>query len=201
MLDEDLLAGPVARELPVELGDGHVALVDHEQPVVGEVVEQGVGRLARLTPVQVAAVVLDTVAAPELGKHLEVVLGAHPQPLGLEQLARLLQLAQALTELDLDGGDRVTRALVSGDVVSGGKDEQFLEIAEQFPREDVEAAQALDLVAEQLDAHRVLLVGRVDLDRVAPDPEPPPHEVGVVALVVHRHKAREHRSLVVRLSR
>src|ERR1035438_7684873 len=166
VLDQDIFAGPVARELPMELRHGHVALVDDEQPVVGEVVEQGVRRLSRGTPVKVTAVVLDPVAAAELGEHLEIVLGAHPQPLGFEQLARLVELAQALAELDLDRGDRLTRALVPRDIVSGGKDEQLLEISEQLARHDVETAQALDLVAEQLDAHRVLLVGRVHLDRI-----------------------------------
>ena len=200
MLDEDVLAGPVARELAVQLRHGDVALVDDEQPVVGEVVEQRVGRLTCGTPVQVAAVVLDPVAASELGQHLEIVLGAHPEPLRLEQLARLLELTQALAQLDLDRGDGMAGALVAGDVVGGREDDQLLEIAEQLAGQHVEPAHALDLVAEQLDAHRVLLVGGVDLDRVASHPEPAPDEIGVVALVVHVDKTREQGTLVVRLT-
>ena len=147
------------------------------------------------------AVVLDAVAAAELGEHLQVVLRAHPQALGLEQLARLLELPQALAELDLDRGDGAARPLVAGHVVGGGEDDQLLQVAEQLAGHDVETAHPLDLVAEQLDAHGVLLVGGVDLDRVAPDPELTPDEVGVVALVVHRDEAGEQRPLVVDLAR
>ena len=43
----------------------------------------------------------------------------------------------------------------------------------------------LDLVAEQLDADHVLLVRRVELDAVAADPEVAPHQVHVVAVVLH----------------
>ena len=96
MLDQRLLAGAVALVLAVELGDGDVGLVDHHQEVVGEVVEQGVGRLARLPAVEWGGVVLDAVAVADLGHHLEVVLGAHAQPLGLEQLALGLEAGQLL---------------------------------------------------------------------------------------------------------
>ncbi len=88
VLHQGLLAGPVTLVLAVDLGDGHVALVDDGEEVRGEEVEQGVGRLARAAAVEVAAVVLDAVAHPHLGQHLEVVLGPQPQALGLEQLAR-----------------------------------------------------------------------------------------------------------------
>ena len=56
----------------------------------------------------------------------------------------------------------------------------------------------LDLVAEQLDAHGGLVVGRVDLDGVAPHPELAPHEVHVVALVLHVDELAQDRALVVR---
>ena len=39
-IDQDLLAGPVVLVHAHDLGDGHVRLVDHEQPVGREVVEQ-----------------------------------------------------------------------------------------------------------------------------------------------------------------
>ena len=55
--------------------------------VLREEVEERVGGLPRRAAVEVAAVVLDARADARLGQHLEVVLGADPQPLGLEQLA------------------------------------------------------------------------------------------------------------------
>ena len=87
VLDELVLAAAVALVLAVQLGHGLVALVDDEQEVVGEVVEQRERRLAEVAAVDVHRVVLDAVAVADLGHHLEVVLGAHAQALGLEQLA------------------------------------------------------------------------------------------------------------------
>jgi hypothetical protein len=64
-----------------------VRLVDDAQPVFGEVVEERVGRLARLPAVDVTRVILDPGAEPELPKHLQIVVGAHPQALCLEELS------------------------------------------------------------------------------------------------------------------
>ncbi len=87
VLDQDVLSRAVTRELPSDLGHGHVALVDDHQEVPREEVEQRVGPLPWRTTVEVSAVVLDACADAGLRQHLEVVLGAGPEPLGLEQLA------------------------------------------------------------------------------------------------------------------
>ena len=57
--------------------------------------------------VDVPRIVLDTRAEAHLAHHLDVVIGPHPQPLGLKQLALALQLGEALLEFGLDGGDRL----------------------------------------------------------------------------------------------
>ena len=72
-------------------------------------------------------VVLDAVAVADLLHHLEVVLRAHPEALGLEELALLLELGQALLELVLDAHDRLPHALVAGDVVRGREDDELVE--------------------------------------------------------------------------
>ena len=53
----------------------------------------------------------------------------------------------------------------------------------------------------ELDAHRGLVVGGVQLDGVAPHPELAPHQVHVVALVLHVDQLAEDRALVVDLAR
>src|SRR3546814_19835079 len=66
VVDQLLLARPVALVLAVELRPGDVALVDPEQEVVGEDVDERVGRLARGAPVERRRVVLDAVAVAAL---------------------------------------------------------------------------------------------------------------------------------------
>ena len=127
MVDQRLLAGPVALVLAVELRHGDVGLVDDQQVVLGEEVEQGVGRLAGGPAVDVAGVVLDAVAEADLPHHLQVVLGAHAQALGLEQLALLLEPGQPLLQLVLDAADGLLHALLAGHVVGGREDDQLVE--------------------------------------------------------------------------
>ena len=64
----------------------------------------------------------------------------------------------------------------------------------------VEGADALDLVAEELDADPALLVGGQDLDHVAAHAEGAALEVEVVALVLHLDQAREQVAPVERLA-
>ena len=184
VLDQHVLAGAVPGVLAVQLGHGDVALVDDDQVVLGEEVEQRVGRLPGGPAVEVAAVVLDARADAGLGQHLEVVLGADPEALRLEQLALLLEVLQAFAQFGLDGADGPLDDLVAGDVVGGGVDGDVLQLVAHLARHHVEGHDALDGVAEHLDPQGLLLVGRVDLDRVAPGPERAPDQVDVVAGVL-----------------
>ena len=102
VVDEGALAGGVALVHRADLRHGDVRLVDDEQEVLGEVVEQAVGGRAGRAAVDVHRVVLDAGAGADLAHHLDVVGGAHPQPLGLEQLALLLEQRELLLELVLD---------------------------------------------------------------------------------------------------
>ncbi len=94
-------------------------LVDDEQEVLREVVEQCGRRRTRWPGVDVPRVVLDARAEPDLSHHLDVVVGPHPQPLRLQQLALAFQLGQPLLEFLLDRGDRMRHALRARHVVGG----------------------------------------------------------------------------------
>ena len=81
------------------------------EEVVGEVVEQRPGRLPGCAAGEVPRVVLDARAVPGLAQHLEVVVGALPQPLRLEQLAAPSSSSCSRSlELDLDVLDRLLAA-------------------------------------------------------------------------------------------
>ena len=199
MVDQDLLAAPVALVLAVQLGHGDVGLVDDDEEVVGEEVEEGVRRLARTPAVDGRRVVLDAVAVADLLHHLEVVLGAHPEALGLEELALLLELGQLLLQLGLDADRGVGQAVLAGDVVGGRVDGQVLVLGHLLAGERVDDGDGLDLVAEERDAHRRLVVGGMHLERVAPHPELAPDEVLVVPVVLHVDQLPQHGALVVLL--
>ena len=143
------------------------------------------GRGACAAAVDVPRVVLDARAEPDLPHHLDVVVGAHPQALGLQQLALPLELGQPLLQLLLDRRDRVRHPLRTGHVVRGREDAQRVDLAHDVTGQRVHVVQRLDLVAEVLDAHGEFLVRRDDLDGVTAHPERSPGERHVVAVVLH----------------
>ena len=84
--------------------------------------------------------------------------------------------------------------------MGGGEHDQIFEGVEALPGERIDHRDLLDLVAEHLDPDRGLVVGRMDLDGVAPYPESAPHQVHVVAFVLEVDEATQDGSLVVLLT-
>jgi hypothetical protein len=191
VVDEGALAGGVALVHGTDLRHRDVRLVDDEQEVVREVVEQGVRRGAGLAAVEVHRVVLDAGTGADLAEHLQVVRRAHAQPLGLQELALLLQLGEALAQLLLDVVDGPLEPLGARHVVGRREDVQVLVLADDLAGERVEGGQRLDLVTEHLDTDGEFLVDREDLDGVAADPEGAAAEGQVVARVLDVHEAAQ----------
>ncbi len=84
--------------------------------------------------------------------------------------------------------------------MGGGEHHQLVDVLADVAGEGVEAPDPLHLVAEELDAHRLLLVGGMELDGVAPHPEMAAGEHGVVAVVVQVHQLAQQVALVRRVS-
>ena len=124
VLGERDLAGAVALVHAADLRHRDVGLVDDAEEVLREVVDERVGRLARRAPVQMARVVLDAGAKSHGLQHLQVVVHAHLQALGLEQLPLFLELLQALAQLVLDGAKRLVHLRARRDVMGRRPDGQ-----------------------------------------------------------------------------
>ena len=183
VVDEVLLAGAVAVPHAVELGDGDVGLVDEEEEVAGEVVEEGGWGLAGEAAGEVAGVVLDAVAVADGLDHFEVEAGALVDALGFDEAAFFFELGLPLEELGEDGFGGGGFALGLDDVVGLWVDGEAGVLLADGAEEGVDLGEGVDLVAEELDAVGVLVVGGVDLDDVAADAEGAAAEVDVVAVV------------------
>ena len=184
VLDERDLAAAVAGVHRVELRQRHMRLIHDDQEVFGKVVEQRVRRLAGLAVRQVARVVLDARAVAHLLHHLEVVARALLDALRLDELALRLELLDLLLHLRLDVLHRDLEVFVLRDVMRGREDHRVRALAVDLPRHDVELDDAVDLVAEELDAHgAVVVAGREDLDDIAAHAELTTLERDIVALV------------------
>ena len=92
-----MLAAVVAGEHPPDLRARSRAIRPGSAGCpAGKKSSKRVGRLARLAAREVAGVVLDPGTVAHLQQHLHVVPGPGRQPLGLQQLALLLELLQPL---------------------------------------------------------------------------------------------------------
>ena len=87
-------------------------------------------------------------------------------------------------QLGLDALDRLLGPLARRDEMRLRVNRQLVVLPERLPRERVERGQLVDLVSEQLDAHRDVLIRRVHLDDIASNPEHTAREVVVVPLVL-----------------
>ena len=102
VLDQRHLAVVVAGVHAADLRHRDVRLVDEQQEIVGEEAEQRVGRRAGRAAGKRPAVVLDARTIAHLLQHLDVEPRAGAEPLGLEQLALVLELFEPLVQLLLD---------------------------------------------------------------------------------------------------
>ena len=183
-VDERLLARAVALVHAADLRHGLVRLVDEDDEVLGEVVEQRERVRSRRPALEDPRVVLDPVAEAELLHHLEVVLGALPQPVRLEHLALRLELLDPLVQLVPDLVDGALDRRLRGHVLGRRPDREVVELGVDLAGQRVEVRDLLDLVAEERDAVGGLLVRGLHLDDVALHPEAAAAEHGVVADVL-----------------
>ncbi len=192
VVDEDLFARAVALVHAADLWDGGVRFVDDGEMVRREVVLQGGGRGARRAHGEVAGVVLDAFAEADLADEFEVVVGAHLEPLGFDELAALFEPGDALGEFLADGGDGGVSLFGCGDVLLDGEEEVAGELLATASGGGVDEADGVDLVAEEFDADGFAVALRgVDFHDVAPHAEATALEVVVVAFEEELRQAGE----------
>ena len=188
VLDQHLLAALVAVVHGLQLGAGDMALIHHQQPVVGEVIDQAFRRRAGGATGQVAGVILNAVAVAHLLQHLQVVGGALFQPLGLQQPPLQIEQIQPFAELGADLLDRPLQPLLRGHEVLGGIDVDGVHALQNLTAGGIHIANCLHLIAKQFDPHQPIFIGGPDLEHIAPHPEAAAGNLDVIAgiLVVHQ---------------
>src|SRR5579875_2298763 len=132
-----------------------------------------------------ARVVFDARAKTRFAQHLNIKVGALSQAGCFQEFPLRLQLRQAPIQLMLNPPDCFLQAFLGGDPVFRRIDIEALPLTEHFSGKRVDAGHALDLVAEELDAYRRILVGREDLEHIASYTETPANKVRIVALVLN----------------
>ena len=174
-----------------------MAFIDEQQGIVGEIFEQGRRRLARQAAGQEAAVILDSRAASGGGDHFEVEIGPLFEPLRFEQPAFGFEFLQPLGEFVADRFGRLLQRRAGRDIVAVGIDAHIVEAGDLLAGQRIEFRDLLDLVAEEADAPRhILIVRGENLETVAADAKITAREGLVVALVLERDELADNLSAV-----
>ena len=166
-------------------------LIDDAEIVFREIVEQAGRPLARLAAAEQPRVILDAGATADLHQHVDIVVRAGLEALGFEELVLSPQLRQALGQLGANPPDGTLDRGALRDEVSRRIDCRAIHRPDDVPGERIDLRDPLDFITPELDAHRLLVVGREDFDRIAAHAECAALEADVVALILHGDQISE----------
>ena len=172
ILHKVLLASPIATKHSPHLRNGNMALIDHKQEVLGEIVEQAEGAFTLLPAVHIARVVLNTRAVAELLYHLHIVLHPLLNALSLNRSPSLLELLDAGAEVELYLSDSTLCTLLGGNKEVCGEDMHLRSALQASTRSGVDAPHSLHLIAKHRHPPSIALrVGGHNIYRVALNPK------------------------------
>ena len=170
----------------------NVRLVHQQQVIIGEIIEQRPGLLARGAARQVARVVLHAGAIARLLEHFKVVVGALLQPLRLHELVLGLQLGHALFQFVLDVVDCRGQLLLGGDKVLGRVDIHLGALDQHFACQRVELWMRSISSPQNSMRIRDLFISGQTFQRIAAHPETAAHERLIVAGVMDVDQVAQH---------
>ena len=175
-----------------QLRHGDVGLIDEHEEVFGEVVQQRPRGITGVTPVEMAAIVLDALAVAGLAQHLQVEPGALQQALRFEQLTLVLQHGDVLVELRLDALDGLFNALHRRHEVARRIDIDRLPRIQNLTGKRIDLDDAVYFVAKEVYAYRRVAIRREYIEYVALHPIRAPLEIHVVPLVLNVVQMPQH---------
>jgi hypothetical protein len=112
-------------------------------------------------------------------------------PLRFQQFALHAQLGQPFRQLLTDRDTRPFDRGAVRDEVLRRIDRHPLERRDRFARERVDLRNTFDFIAPKLEPHRLLLVGRIDLHRIAPHAERATVECDIVTQILNADQCAE----------
>ena len=121
------------------------------------------------------------------------------EPMGLQQLALVLEDLQPLFQLLLDVGHRRLDAFLGQHEMLRGVNVHLLAPLDHLAADGIDDRKLLDLVAPELDAEGGLLGSRPDLDAIAPHAKLTRLKLEVVPLILDIYQPGEHVIAIDRL--
>ena len=169
-----------------------VTFIDDAEEIFREIVEKRIRGLAWRTAVKMPRVILDAAAKTHGFEHFQIVIHAHFQALSLEQLAFGFELRQSIAQLVLNGLNGSVHFRARGNVMRRRPNGQCLEFVELLACHIVDFLDALDFIAPEFHAHRIVGIRRKHIERVAAHTEGSTLEFIIVAIILDIDKLVNH---------
>ena len=183
VVDEGDLSRAVAPEHGANLRHRHMALVNDDEEVFGEIVEEAKGTFSRLPAVEIPRVVLNPGAEPNFLDHFQVIQRPLVQALGLQKAGLLVEKALLFFQILLNLPNRRVGRLLATHEQVGRVDADLLEDVQLRPTLWIDGGDAFNLVVPKFNPHRVVGVRQMDVDGVSFHTKIAPLEVAHCAAV------------------
>ena len=168
----------------MDLRNSHVALINHQEHVLWEIVQQAVGWCTWFTSVEIAAIVLNSRAIPKLLNHLHIVFHALLNAFGIERLADIVEVLHLVCQIQFDLANGICLLVGIHAEDSGGVDVVRIKFLQYLLRGEIKGHDSVNLVAEELYAQDVIGIGEGNIHGVTLHTESPAGELVVVADVL-----------------
>ncbi len=189
VLYQDFLARPVAEIHSAHLRDRGMAFIHEQHPLAWDIVQQCRGRFPWTPSCQMARIVFDPAAISQFFHHLEIEHGPLVQPARFQEFILLFQAGSAFLQLRFDAANGVQQLFPGLDVMGFRIDGHSVVLFQNASGDRIDLGDGIDFVAEHLNAHRIILIGRKYLYDVAPCPEESPLKAIVLPGKLHFNQA------------
>ena len=143
---------------------------------------------------QMARIIFDPVAETHFLQHFQIVFGAHPQPLRLEQFVLRFQLDDALFQLFANGAQRAIQFVRRRHELFRREKRDDVKRFVRVTGQRIESRDRIDFVTEKFESDSFFIgASRINLDHVASHTKSAAREIHVVALIQHVDQTTEHR--------
>ena len=166
-----------------------MAFIHEQHPLAGNIVQQRRGRFSGTPSGQMAGIVFDPAAIAQFFHHLEIEHGPLVQPARFQEFVLLFQRVRAFLQFRLDAVHGMQQLVPGLDVMGFRIDGHPVVLFQNASGDRIDLGDGIDFVAEHLNSHRIILIGREHLYDIAACPEESPLQAIVLAGKLHFNQA------------
>ena len=200
VLHQRRLAALIAFGHAAHLRDAHVRFINHQEPVIAEVVDKRKRARTRSAVLDNARIVLDAAAHAGLTNHFHVVARAAAESCRFQYLAFFVEFREAFGEFYLHTLQDACAAFFFRDEVLRRSDGHLVHFLRDFAGNDVKSYEPVHFIAEKFDAESFFVVARVNFNHVAVHAERTAFQAEVISRILDAHEVVQNLVAVVNVT-